>query len=134
MAYVNARPEKYGFELVYSTPPEYFAAIGAPGFGPASVSEDTHTQAVVEAADWPEYGGDFLPAAFSDHYVRSGFFTSRPASKASDRATWSATHSAKALEVLAAAAAGAPSASTESQLQVAIAASDAAVGVHQHPH
>ena len=51
----------------------YSQAVGAPGFGgrPADAAEGA----------WPTYGADFLPAAFSAHYIRSGFFTSRPAGK-----------------------------------------------------
>jgi hypothetical protein len=130
MEFVKANREKYGFELIYSTPATYFAAIGAPGFGSATTTAET-TDA---ASDWPVLdGGDFLPAAFSAHYIRSGFFTSRPASKASDRVAWMDTHAAKSLEVLASvASAGSSSSSLTQQLARAIAAADAAVGVHQH--
>jgi hypothetical protein len=142
MEYVKSNPGKYGFELIYSTPADYFAAIGAPGFGPATATAET----TGVASDWPILdGGDFLPAAFSDHYIRSGFFTSRPASKASDRVAWMDTHAAKSLEVLtsvlgAGSGGGGSSSSSSSssssnltqQLAEAIAVADAAVGVHQH--
>ena len=146
MEYVKANPEKYGFELIYSTPADYFAAIGAPGFGPAPAPAAIAAAATVDAggSDWPiQNGGDFLPAAFSEHYIRSGFYTSRPASKASDRVAWMDSHAAKSLEVLASVvrASGAGGSSSlgslsslnlTQQLARAIAAADAAVGVHQH--
>lgn len=57
--------------------------------------------------------------------VRSGFFTSRPASKASDRALWAREHAASALAVIA-------GCDVDAELEEALAATDAAVGVHQH--
>ena len=132
MKYVAANPDKYPFELVYSTPADYFAAIGAPGFGETAAAEQR-----AKLEDWPVFDSDFLPAAFSEHYIRSGFYTSRPASKASDRVAWMASNAAKSLEVLASVRQSTqlamllPPANLTS-LAVAISAADAAVGVHQH--
>lgn len=119
MAHVQRNPGRYGFKLIYSTPEDYFAAIGAPGF---------HSNG--EDEDWPTFNDDLLPAAFSAHYIRSGFYTSRPASKASDRAAWAAGHAAKALEVLL--RAERVNAVGVDPLASAIAGIDASVGVHQH--
>ena len=119
MAHVQSNPGRYGFKLIYSTPEDYFAAIGAPGF--KSDGEDE---------DWPTFNDDLLPAAFSAHYIRSGFYTSRPASKASDRAAWAAGHAAKALEVLL--RADGVNVGGADPIATAIAGIDASVGVHQH--
>ena len=148
MEHVNANPSQYDFELVYSTPADYFAAIGA---SPRPTGGPSRSPPPPSLAAFPSFGGDFLPATFSKHYVRSGFFTSRPASKASDRATWAEGYAAKSLQVLQKAAAAAAladgsgrgsghkarsvnttAAAAASVLDIAIAAVDASVGVHQH--
>jgi hypothetical protein len=85
MARVNSDPAKYRFRMVYSTPSAYFSAIR------------TGRNAGLE---YPSYRGDFFPATFAPNYVRSGFYSSRPASKASDRANWASGHVAKELEAL----------------------------------
>ena len=86
MQHVTSNPTKYNFTLIYSTPADYFAAIGAPGFTVAaqSSSETASDSVAIVREDWPKFGGDFFPAAFSEHYIRTGFYTSRPASKASE--------------------------------------------------
>lgn len=117
MRYINARPDIFGFKLIYSTPADYFSAIGANG--------------TVGARSFPEFHGDFLPAAFTAHYVRSGFYTSRPASKAIDRAVWARGHAAKLLQTLRSLRRDLPGKGLRAADE-AIAAVDAAVGVHQH--
>lgn len=115
---------------MYSTPQSYFDAIKG-------------------SANFSSYSGDFFPTTFSNHYVsrdlgeflsgvviaehlpmsqvRSGYYTSRPASKAQDRALWARGHAAKMLGVL-----GGPQSPAARDLDLAVAAVDASVGVHQH--
>jgi hypothetical protein len=84
MQHVKSNPAMYNFTLIYSTPEDYFAAIGAPGFTSTAQVEPTVSSADISPAvsavsaseDWPKFGGDFLPAAFSEHYIRSGRNTS----------------------------------------------------------
>ena len=109
MRFVNNRPTRFGFRLAYSTPAAYFKAVRA-----------------AAAPALPRYHGDFFPAAFSAHYIRSGFFSSRPAQKNSDRMVWARGHAAQLLQAVAS-----PDAATAPGLATAIAAVDAAVGVHQ---
>eukprot|EP00729_Bicosta_minor_P015233 gene15233-31385_t len=169
MKHINARPEMFGFEMIFSTPTAYFDVIRGSEANaaaenkskPAAAAGSTRgagmqQQQQQQQQSYPAYDGDFFPASFSKNYVRSGFYSSRPASKASDRVAWSAGHAAKSLEVLelllapthiAPAVASvvappvtlpstSPSASAvvlaASDIDVAIAAMDAAIGVHQH--
>jgi hypothetical protein len=62
MRYVKAHPEKYSFELVYSTPADYFSAIGAPGFVNRTKEEEEEEEEVAAVnSDWPtQNDGDFL--------------------------------------------------------------------------
>ena len=96
MAHVNARPETYGLKLVYSSPAAYFAAIkGHEQRERSAPRAGKQARAAASAFD-----GDFFPPTFSAHYVRAGFFSSRPASKALDRAVWARGDVAKRLRVL----------------------------------
>ena len=120
MAYVNARPKTFGLRLIYSSPAAYFEAVAA--------HDERQRDGGGTAAAVPTFDGDFFPPAFSAHYVRAGFFSSRPASKALDRAVWGRGDAAKRLRVLR----HAESAVGTAALDAAVAAVDASVGVHQH--
>ena len=123
MAHVNARPETYGLKLVYSSPAAYFAAIkGHEQRERSAPRAGKQARAAASAFD-----GDFFPPTFSAHYVRAGFFSSRPASKALDRAVWARGDVAKRLRVL-----HFESPTAVANLDAAVAAVDASVGVHQH--
>lgn len=122
MTYVNARPDMYGLRLVYSSPAAYFAAIQRRG--------ELRGRDLAAITTTPgAFAGDFFPATFSPHYVRAGFFSSRPASKALDRAVWARGDAAKRLRVLSG---GLLAGAGVAALDAAVAAIDAAVGVHQH--
>ena len=69
MRYVNNRPDTFDFELVYSTPSRYFAAVREAA---AAGGQDA----------LPLFRGDLFPASFEPHYWRTGFYSSRNAQKA----------------------------------------------------
>eukprot|EP00039_Didymoeca_costata_P021082 m.343349 g.343349 ORF g.343349 m.343349 type:complete len:972 (+) comp22716_c0_seq1:109-3024(+) len=119
MKYINNRPQVFGLELVYSSPKAYFDAVRKDNSGQSKFTN---------------YKGDFFPTSFGPHYIRSGYYTSRPASKGTDRVVWAEGHSAKLLQfLLSAQAAKIPEASSlYKHLEVGIAAVEASVGVHQH--
>ena len=90
MRWINNRPDEYAvngrpIELVYSTPSNYFERVRA-----AATANPRLDGLPVEH-------GDFFPASFTNHYIRSGYFSSRNAQKASDRALWSTTNAATTL-------------------------------------
>ena len=118
--------DKYdNIKLVYSSPAAYFLAIQG------VIQEEEEQTTGGRATNLPQYAGDFLPGAFSKHYVRSGYFSSRPAGKALDRIVWGNGDAAKRLRALASFLP--PSDGTVvAQLDAAAAAVDASVGVHQH--
>lgn len=62
--YMNARQDKYGMELVYSTPSRYVKAVNAAGI-----------------TDWEVKTDDIFPYADSPHSYWTGYMTSRPAIK-----------------------------------------------------
>ena len=124
---------EYGnIKLIYSSPAAYFAAITTPNMS-SSMHTTTTTASASASAPLPRYDGDFFPSTFSTHYIRSGYFSSRPAGKALDRIVWGNGDAAKRLRTLLALA---PSingaAAVVAQLDAAVAAVDATVGVHQH--
>lgn len=108
MDHINSRPEVYGMNIIYSSPMKYAAAV--------------------RESSWeslPTYDGDLYPSRITQHYVRTGYFTSRAAEKQSDRTRWAQGHAA----TLLAAAHGSPN---KAALNQGIAAMAAAVGIHQH--
>eukprot|EP00937_MAST-01D_sp_MAST-1D-sp2_P000930 g930.t1 len=116
MAFVNSRPAQFNFTLAYSTPARYFEAVRA-------------AASAGGANALPRFRGDLFVTTFAPHYVRTGYYASRAAEKAADRALWSAAHAASALGAWHALGRGAE---LDRALQAATALADAAVGIHQH--
>eukprot|EP00054_Salpingoeca_dolichothecata_P027401 m.200955 g.200955 ORF g.200955 m.200955 type:complete len:155 (+) comp25953_c0_seq1:796-1260(+) len=109
MRYIHSRGEEFNFTLMYSTPHTYITTINNLNLS------------------WPVYEHDFYPCIFNEHYVRTGFYTSRPTEKGYDRYAQSLFRAATQL-LTRAVSSGSPTSQNFAQVQ----SLSTAMSIHQH--
>ena len=125
MRYINHRPHAFGLQVMYSSPAAYFKNILR---GDGAATTNTRGRDVSKPTWLPTYDSDLFPGSFAPHYVRSGYYSSRPAEKAADRRLGSELHTARFLRAITATKLPSRAASFDG----AIGMATAALGLHQH--